>query len=182
MARKRLVPWLAALVWWVAAAAPAGAHGIVLGAYATLTPGKPVPGQPAQIDLEIMDALNNPVAQLQVRVALVLAGQQPAEPGQPLNEVSPGRYRGTLTFPADGSYSIWIQALAPGAGYRGELPVTIGARGVPVAGAGVALAPTDEHPEQPQGPGFPWLWAGAGAAVLLFAVLLWLALRRGPGE
>lgn len=179
---NRSLPWLAAVLLWLAVAAAAGAHGAMIGAYATLTPSRPVPGQPVQLDLEVVDPLNNPMTGLAVYAEVVLAGQKPRVPGQPLAEASPGKYRGSLTFPAEGNYGIALTATAQGQNWVAEVPVIVGAKGMPVTGAGVALEPDDEHGAQAQKQGFPWLWLGAGTAVLLFAVALWVALRPVPPQ
>lgn len=176
--RSRPARWLAVLVLWAVGAAVAGAHGTMIGAYATLTPARPGPGQPVQLDLDVVDPLNNPMPQLKLRAEVVPAGQPSRAPGQPLQEVSPGRYRGSVTFPAAGQYSIALQAEVQGAIWQGELPVMVGGQGVPVENAGVALLPNDDHSGQPA-TGSGWLWAAAGGSIALFAVALWLLLRTG---
>ncbi len=180
---KRM-PWLvglAILLLGLLAPIPAGAHsGPMIGAYVTLTPSKPQPGQPVQLDLEVLDPQGTPVSQLRLGATVVTAAKEKTgAPAQILNEAGPGKYRGSISFPADGTYGIFLQADVSGEVWQGEVPVVIGPGAIPVTAAGVALMADDEHAGEEEA-GFPWLWVLTGGAVLMFGGAFWLVLRSGP--
>lgn len=165
-----------ATVLALALSATALAHGAGIGALLNLDPPLPGPGQEATIQVELRDALNNPIAGFRVLATVRGQGQPPRDLAE-LKETAPGTYRGTLRFPQAPQAVLRVEAHLPDGPWAGELPVSPGGGGFPLRNVGLVLA----HEESPPEAATPARWWLGVIPLGLLAAGFYIFLRGERG-
>lgn len=152
---------------------PAAAHGATIGARVRFEPHPAQPESRVRLVVDLSDAYDNPVDGEEVR-ALLARGRRAHGRPVALARVGEARYAGEISLGGAGYWTLWLDARALGARWRGKVDFTV-AEGTAPPPAQAVL----EHVET-TGPGL-WIGVASTVGLVIGAAAVWWGLRQGEG-